>query len=171
MSEKVEPLVHINTKPERTEFLLKPGNANPLVSDIRKTIGATETEKIVVHTPQFERRSGRRPPVTPSTVEEYDALKRLDRETLRLYCLGLWGLGVAMEGGSYNMDEEDDEKCDSEIWLYPGEWFDSIPDGYPVVGLFGKATLFDRATADDDIRFGCLPYGFGRPKTREARDE
>ena len=45
-------------------------------------------------------------------------------------------------------------------WLYPGEWYDHIPEGYEVIGLSGENYKFAKDESDDDIRYGCLPYGF-----------
>lgn len=48
------------------------------------------------------------------------------------------------------------------LMLIPGNLFNSIPKGYPIVDIFGKKEKFDPATSDDDVRFGCLPYGILR---------
>lgn len=47
-------------------------------------------------------------------------------------------------------------------YLYAGEWFNDLPEGAKVYGLFGEVYEFNAETSDDDIRFGCLPYGFIR---------
>lgn len=52
---------------------------------------------------------------------------------------------------------------DMEIVLIPGEWFDAIPESFVVTGLHGESYPFYKDDADDDIRFGCLAYGFQRP--------
>ncbi len=51
---------------------------------------------------------------------------------------------------------------DEDIILIPGEWYDIIPDGFTVTGLYGEQYLFSKGKSDDDIRFGCLPYGIRR---------
>lgn len=48
------------------------------------------------------------------------------------------------------------------IWLYPGEWYASIPEGYEVVDVFGDIEVFVPGTTDDSTRYGALPYGFIR---------
>ena len=48
---------------------------------------------------------------------------------------------------------------DEDVILIPGEWYDSIPDGFIVTGLCGEEYPFKRGASDNDIRFGCLPYG------------
>lgn len=49
-----------------------------------------------------------------------------------------------------------------DIILFPGEWYNLIPDGFMVVGLSGERYQFQKGKSDDDIRFGCLPYGLTR---------
>lgn len=53
-------------------------------------------------------------------------------------------------------------KPDREVILFPGEWYKIIPDGLMVTGLYGEQYKFKKGKSDDDIRFGCLPYGFQR---------
>lgn len=55
-----------------------------------------------------------------------------------------------------------EEGEDFDIILFPGEWYNSIPDGFVVVGLFGEKYPFQKGVSDDDIRSGCLPYGILR---------
>ena len=52
---------------------------------------------------------------------------------------------------------------DMNIILFPGEWYGIIPDGFIVTGLYGEQYPFKNGKSDDDIRFGCLPYGILRP--------
>lgn len=51
------------------------------------------------------------------------------------------------------------------FYIYPAEWYDLIPEGYPVVhvskGLSGKKTKFKRKK-NDDKSFGLLSFGFIR---------
>jgi hypothetical protein len=54
-------------------------------------------------------------------------------------------------------------KIDEDIILFPGEWYDCIPDNFIVTGLYGEEYPFRLGDSDDDIRFGCLPYGIRRP--------
>jgi hypothetical protein len=53
-------------------------------------------------------------------------------------------------------------EIDEDVVLFPGEWYNAIPDGFMVTGLFGESYPFKKDESDDDIRFGCLPYGFRR---------
>lgn len=53
-------------------------------------------------------------------------------------------------------------ETDEDIILIPGKWYDIIPDGFMVTGLHGEKYAFEKGKTDDDIRFGCLPYGITR---------
>jgi len=75
----------------------------------------------------------------PKDKKFFDSLKNVPEKTLIQLGLRQWKRGH---------------------WLYPGEWYDSIPEGYPVVDIFGETELFEHGKTDDDIRFGCLAYGF-----------
>ena len=58
-------------------------------------------------------------------------------------------------------------EIDEYVILFPGEWFNVIPKEFIVTGLFGESYEFDKNTSDDDIRYGCLPYGFRRVITKK----
>lgn len=47
----------------------------------------------------------------------------------------------------------------TNLYLIPGEWYDKIPEGLPVVDVFDKEEIFSKETHGDDVRFGCLAYG------------
>lgn len=53
-------------------------------------------------------------------------------------------------------------EIDEDIWLFPYEWYSIIPNGFVVTGLNGENYPFEKGVSDDDMRFGCLPYGFRR---------
>jgi hypothetical protein len=134
--------------------LLPDSNASELAGDIRSAIGATPDEAIEVVTPQFGRAAGTPDPsCPPSSLEGFRALRGLSTTAL-------------MEMGV--------QQWNAVLWLYPGEWFDHIPMGLDVVSIFGKAGVFNPRT-DNDIRFGCLSFGFIRdedvPRWKENRAE
>ncbi len=66
-----------------------------------------------------------------------------------------------------NLGKEDlqTENLQKDEWvlLFPGEWFDIIPEGFIVTGLYREEYPFKRKEADNDVRFGCLPYGIRKP--------
>ena len=45
-------------------------------------------------------------------------------------------------------------------WLYPGSWYDNIPDGLTIVDINGIEEEFQHGFTDDDIIEGALAYGF-----------
>lgn len=67
-----------------------------------------------------------------------------------------------MKTGTKNPPKELLEE-DEVILLFPGEWFESIPEGFITTGLFGEEESWEKAKSDDDIRFGCLAYGIRKP--------
>lgn len=53
----------------------------------------------------------------------------------------------------------DENKHKKTLMLIPKELFNSIPEGFNVVDIFGKKEKFSKEKSDTDHRFGCLPYG------------
>ena len=45
------------------------------------------------------------------------------------------------------------------LWLFPLWLFPIIPEGIEVIDINGEKYKFEREKADNDERFGCLPYG------------
>lgn len=129
---------------DRPEMLMLDASDPDFVAKFRAAIGVAEGEAIEVITPQFTRTDGRVIAYFPRTAEEFDALKRLPEETLKRLGLGIW--------------ERDNEGAPH--WLYPGEWYSCIPEGYEVTDICGEREAFKPGETDDDIRFGCLAYGF-----------
>jgi len=62
-------------------------------------------------------------------------------------------------------------EVDEDVYLIPGEWYDIIPDGFMVTGLYGEQYPFKHGESDDDIRFGCLAYGIRRIKLVTPEDK
>jgi len=123
------------------EGYLADGGDSPLARKIRQLLGATDDEPIVAVTPQFTRTYGGGVYWTPKSAEELDKVKEAPESLL-------WDMGLrkfSEDGG---------------LWLYPGEWFDAIPEGYEVTDINGYVERFCKATEDSDIRFGCLAFGF-----------
>lgn len=65
---------------------------------------------------------------------------------------------VSMEVGSDDAPTTLVEN-DQYIILIPGEWYDIVPNGFEVTGLYGEQYPFEKGKSDPDIRYGCLPYG------------
>jgi hypothetical protein len=87
----------------------------------------------------------------PSTPEGWAALGALPAE--RKAALGLRRFG--REEGPDGEELPDGRM----LWVFPGEWYDRIPDGLEVVDIFFRREAFRRGVSDDDRRFGCLAYG------------
>lgn len=48
---------------------------------------------------------------------------------------------------------------DGGLYLFPVEWYDSIPNGFPVETIRGNIEKFRRGKTSADRGFGCLAYG------------
>lgn len=128
---------------------LKYGDENPLAAKIRDAIGAGPFEKVKVVTPQFERTDRKEITVFPKGPEFLDALTTAPIELLKDVGLQRWG-------------------CD--IWVFPQEWYDHLPDGYKVVDIFGDTEVFKKGETDDDIRFGALSFGLRNENSGHQKD-
>ena len=109
----------------------------------REALGLKIGDKVVIRGPQFNRTDGRIVSYVPDTPEEYENLHKLSRANLIKIGCCIW------------------ETTKSQThWLYPGEWFESIPEGTEILSINGRREAFHKETESDDIRFGCLAYGF-----------
>lgn len=126
-----------------SEFILKLGDENPLADALRKAIGVGPYDEVVCMTPQFERTDSREIFYFPQTVEQYDRLKTLNEEMLREVGLQPWG--------------------EHDLWLFPHEWYNYIPEGYELMCITGELEPFKKGETDNDMRCGCLAYGVAVP--------
>lgn len=55
---------------------------------------------------------------------------------------------------------EDDDKNEVIHYLFPVEWYDHIPKGFPVVDIWGETNPFNKKDYDNKALFGCLAFGF-----------
>ncbi len=53
-------------------------------------------------------------------------------------------------------------EVDEDIILFPGEWYNIIPDGFKCTSLYGQTAIFQKGKSDNDIRFGCIAFGIRR---------
>lgn len=111
--------------------------------DLMKALGVEKGEKINFITPQFERTDGRTVSYLPKTPEEYEAIKLMEPDNLKKVGCQIW-----------------EEENGVTHWLYPSEWYDSIPNGTEIISICGNAEKFEHGKTDNDIRFGALAYGF-----------
>lgn len=118
-------------------------SAVDFAEDLKKALGLEEGEQLTIMTPQFKATTPRVITYFPKAAEEFAALSHYSKDTLVKLGLGIW---------------DADEK--QTHWLFPEEWYSSIPDGYPVVDINEEIEPFKAGETDNDIRFGCLAYGF-----------
>lgn len=112
---------------------------------LREALGVKPGEAIEFQTPQFERTDGI-VPVHP--MFDFAKLPELPAATLKAIGCCRW-------------DEPDENGM--ELWLYPHQWYNHIPEGTPVTFIDGENGFFKRGDADDDMRFGVLAFGCLRP--------
>lgn len=117
-----------------------------LVEVLKKELDLKKGDTIRIATPQFKREYDLQINWKPETVDEFNAVCN----DLPTDILGK--MGVRLFGKTKGR----------KLYLFPGEWFNLIPEGYSVIDIFGQEELFNKNTADDDIRYGCLSYGFLR---------
>lgn len=113
---------------------------------LRAALDLRQDEYLNLILPQFTRTDGKRVVYVPKTKAEYAALPHLPPDLLRSFGCQPW-------------DEEN-----PTLWLFPGEWYWSIPENLEVVDILGNTERFIRGVTDDDIRCGALSFGF-----RESR--
>lgn len=114
---------------------------------LRAALGLKEGEKVELITPQFTRTDGLIVSYFPKTVAEFELLPMLRAENLLKIGCQKW----------------DADRFHTH-WLYPHEWYSSIPDGLEIVGLTGEREKFVAGETDNDIRFGALSFGFIQEK-------
>lgn len=121
-------------------------NDPDFAEQLREAIGAKPGETIEIMTPQFTRTDGLVPPIPQINFAD---LHKMSAATLKQIGLGAW--------------DEPNEKGEV-LWLLPGEWYDYIPEGFPLTCIDGTTSPFKRGETDNDIRFGCLAYGIIRTR-------
>ena len=118
-------------------------NAPDFAEQLGAALGLEHGEKVTFVTPQFTRNDGVVVSYIPKTVEEFDLLRMLRPDNLLKLGLRKWS-GDRMQ----------------THWLYPSEWYSSIPAGLEIVDIKGEKETFVPGETDDDIRYGMLSFGF-----------
>lgn len=119
------------------------------VEKFKAAIGLKPGERLEIVTPQFERTDGKKIAYIPKSPEEYAALRHLTREQRKAIGMGPW---EKRDGGE-------------ELWLFPKEWYASIPNGTELVDINYTPETFEAGKTDDDYRFGMLAFGVMCPAT------
>jgi hypothetical protein len=99
---------------------------------------------IKIRTPQFTRIDGKI--VNAPNEKEWDFIIN-DASQEQLIELGC------------QLMEENEGKT---LLLFPGEWYEFIPNGSKLIDIFWSAEVFEKGVTDDDIRYGALAYGVVR---------
>ncbi len=111
--------------------------------------------------PQFERSEELDFEWKPEDVDEfYTLVNKAPVDILIGFGFRKWTIQEDVLGTGSTVKKYD---IGDEILLFPGEWYNIIPDSYQVIGLFGEVYPFRRGTTNGDIRYGCLAYGIKRP--------
>ncbi len=121
-----------------THAELQFGDANELAHKIREFIGVGDFETVELILPQFDRTDNRTISVLPKDAAWLDTLKSAPLDILRDIGLQCW---------------------DKNLWLFPAEWYEHIPEGYEIIDINFSAEPFQEGKTDDDRRSGALPYG------------
>jgi hypothetical protein len=125
-----------------SEGKLRFGDENPSVKKLRELLGVSDFEEVTVVTPQFERPDGKEITFRPEkSAEFFDKLQKAPDDLLIDIGMGRWN---------------------DRLLLFPHEWYDCIPEGYIVRDINEEDEPFKHGETDNDIRFGCLAYGFAR---------
>jgi hypothetical protein len=125
---------------DKCDVVLDANDPN-FAEQFREAVGLEPGKPLEIITPQFTRTDS----VVPvAALDDFSTLAKLSPETLKAIGCCLW--------------DEPNEKGEV-LWLLPGEWYDRIPEGFPLTCIDGKTEPFKRGETDDDTRYGCLAYG------------
>lgn len=81
----------------------------------------------------------------PSTVDEFnDFINEASVETLIRFGFSRW---------------KSDDEWGCAYYLYPGIWFNRIPNGTQVYCIDESIMTWEHSKMSNDTRFGCLAYG------------
>lgn len=130
----------MNTLPK--DILMLDMDSPTFTEDFANATGLQPGDTLEIVTPQFERVDGVQVPVLVD-FNDWENLHKKDEATLTALGFGVW---------------EVTEK--EKHWLFPKEWYNSIPEGHPIIYITGERAEFKRGETDDDYRFGCLAFGF-----------
>jgi len=136
-----------------TRRKLKRASESPVGAAIRNALDVGPEEDVLVDIarPQFNRLPGT--PKPGAAPADFTFLRDKDVATLR-------------ELGCAEWDEPDAEGM--VLMLFPCEWYDAIPAGFPVDTMGDKRVRFERHVTSNDRRLGYLSYGVRVPARRSA---
>lgn len=112
-------------------------NSPDFITEFTDATGIEPGDTLHITTPQFERGDGRVP--CDGLEVNYSGLHNLRHNDLIQIGCRVW-------------DE-------SGLYLFPYQWYDTIPEGFEMMCINGKPERFERGVTDDDYRMGVLAYG------------
>ena len=139
------------------------GDENEGAKAIRKALGVGDYEQVRVLTPQFERTDGKVITWFPECAEDRDTLKPAPAAILRDIGMQVWDSTDSDTLGAEEKRNIAKHGFKGTLWLFPAEWFDHIPEGYPVISVFWEKRPHDRKPGCNDPRYGALFFGFIGP--------
>ena len=113
------------------------------IEDLRAALGMKEGDELRAAYPIFNRTDDVIVSYIPNTEQEYDALGLLSDESLEKIGCQLW-----------------EDKGHQALWLFPMQWYEDIPEGYPVVTIMDERKPFKLSEMSCDARGGALAFGF-----------
>lgn len=130
------------------------------IDELMKELGIEPGEKVNIMTPQFEREYELEIKFIPKGSDEINALiSSAPKDVLIKMGVRPW----------QKWPNENYLKENEVHYLFPGEWYKHIPDGFEIVSISGNKEKFVQGETDDDIRFGCLAYGFIRKEQKTVQ--
>lgn len=78
----------------------------------------------------------------PKTTKDFNILRRMKKKDLLKLGMKIWEI-----------------KNQKALFLFPQEWYETIPEGFTVYDIFGEREKFSKKTHMKENRFGALPYG------------
>jgi hypothetical protein len=113
------------------------------VSELSQALLKNNVRVLEFIEPKVRRIDGRRVTYKPKTDIEFDSLQDLSKETLKKIGCRLW-----------------DDFGGVRHWLFPVDWYDSIPHGRVIVFTDGHKELFEYGVTSTAKEIGGLSFGF-----------
>jgi len=154
--------------------------SNKLERRVKKMNEVTSKEKVTIYAPPRDRQDGKHIKWKPSTLDEFKLIENYSRDQMRECGMQPWADFVEkdnklleVEGNkahivddgfnvleTIDLDAEGDDLSKYVLYLFPKEWYGSIPNGLEVVNINGGREKFEKGKTDPDTRFGALAFGF-----------
>lgn len=117
-------------------------NSPNAVNELKDALGISDRDTIEIIAPQFNR-------VDDLLIAIPDKDEKFFKSLCTFSDVQLSELGL----------QKWDETEYGALWLFPHQWYGSIPEGFEVTVIDGRKEQFVNGVTDDDMRFGALAYG------------